>query len=170
MTPKSPYSAASLKTIGATTRFSRAWRSLAHSRLLPFLLLALGTASNSLCAHVPLVSFAATSGAVLPRRRAIAVAGVGTLLAVIWASLRPAFSRSSWAGHFSWEIVAVMVGFVLYQGLILLAYPLMAEGHAMGWDVVAKIFGEQVVWAGAIALGHGALLWQQMTLLSLTQD
>lgn len=96
--------------------------------------------------------------------------GIGTLLTVTWASLRPAFSRSSWAGHFSWEMVAVTVGFVLYRGPILLAYPLMADGHAMGWDVVAKIFGEQVIWAGAIALGHGALLRRQMTLLSPTQD
>ena len=196
MTPKSPYPVVSFRA----ANFSQAWRSLAHSRLLPFLLLALGTATNSVYAHAPLVSFAAMSGAMLSRRRAITVAltiwlvnqvigfglrgyplsetafmwgalmGIGTLLAVVFASLRPAFSRFSWAGHFSWEIVAVIVGFVLYQGLIMLAYPPLADGHAMGWAVIAKIFSQQVMWAGAIALGHGVLLWRQITLLSPTQD
>ncbi len=200
MAPKSPSPIASFETARFGTRFSRAGRSLAHGQLLPFLLLALAAASNSLYAHAPLVSFAAMSGVMLSRERAIAVAlaiwlvnqiigfglrgypltgtafmwgalmGIGTLLAVVFASLRPPFSRSSWAGHVSWAIIAVMVGFGLYQGLILLAYPLMADGHAMGWDVVAKIFGTQVVWAGAIALGHGALLWRQITLLNPTQD
>lgn len=196
MTPNSPYSTALLET----TSFSQSWRLLARSRLLPFLLLAVGTASSGAYAHAPLVSFAAMSGATLPRNRAIAVAltiwlvnqtigfglrgypltatafiwgvlmGLGTLLVVAWASLRPAFSQSSWAGHFSWEMVAVMVGFGLYQGLILLAYPLIADGHTMGWDIVGSLFAKQVTWAGAIALGHAAMLWRQMTLLTPTQD
>ena len=199
MTPKSPSQIASFEA-AETASFSQAWRSLAHGRLLPFLLLALGTVSSGVYAHAPLVSFAAMSGITLPRRRAIAPAlsiwlvnqiigfifrdypltgtafmwgvlmGAGTLLAVLWASLRPAFSRSSWPGHFSWEIIAITVGFALYQGLILLVYPLMADGHQMGWDIVASIFSKQVMWAGAITLGHTALLWRQMTLLSLTQD
>lgn len=198
MTPKSPSQLASFEA-AKTASFSQAWRSLAHSRLLPFLLLAIGTASNGIYAHAPLVSFAAISGIALPRHRAITIAlsiwlvnqiigfnfrgypltgtaymwgvlmGVGTLLAVMWASLRPAFSRSSWSGHFSWGMIAIMVGFVLYQGLILLAYPLMADGHTMDWAIVASIFGKQVMWAGALTLGHAALLWGQMTLLSPTQ-
>ncbi|MFK8186254.1 MAG: hypothetical protein AB8B99_22995 [Phormidesmis sp.] len=195
MTLKFPYSAAT-----KTTSFARAGRSLAHSWLLPFLLLTIGTASNIIYAHAPLVAFAAMSGVILSRQRAIAVAlaiwfinqiigfglrgyplastalswgalmGIGTLLAVMWASLRPTFSRSTWAGHFAWTIVAVSVGFVLYQVLIMLAYPLLADGHAMGWNVIASIFRTQVQWAGAIAFGHSLLLCRQMALLNPTQD
>ncbi|MEM1308013.1 MAG: hypothetical protein AAGF98_00680 [Cyanobacteria bacterium P01_H01_bin.153] len=199
MTPKSPFQIASFEA-AKTASFSQSWRALAHSRLLPFLLLALGTVSSGVYAHAPLDSFAAMSGITLPRHRAITIAlsiwlvnqiigftfrdypltgtafmwgllmGIGTLLTVIWASLRPAFSRTSWSGHFSWEIISIVIGFVLYQGLILLAYPLMADGHTMSWDIVASIFSKQVMWAGAISLGHAALLWRQMTWLSPTQS
>ena len=197
MTPKSPSRIASFEA-AKTASFSQSWRVLAHSRLLPFLLLALGTVSSGVYAHAPLVSFAAMSGITLLRRRAIIIAlsiwlvnqiigftfrgypltgtafmlgmlmGIGTLLTVIWASLRPTFSRISWSGHFSWEIISIVVGFVLYQGLISLAYPLMADGHTMSWDIVASIFSKQGMWAGAISLGHAALLWRQMTWLSPT--
>ena len=54
--------------------FSRGWRSLAYRRWLPFTLLAVGTASNAVYAHTPLVAFAAMSGVMLNRRRAIAIA------------------------------------------------------------------------------------------------
>ncbi|MEO1069063.1 MAG: hypothetical protein AAFW95_08065 [Cyanobacteria bacterium J06638_6] len=182
-----------------TTSFSQAWCSIAQGRFLPFLLLALGTASNVLYAHTPLVAFAAMSGVSLCRRRAIAVAlgiwlvnqvvgfgirgypltgtaflwgalmGVGTLLVVGLASLRPAFSQSSWAGHFLWVLIAATAGFGLYQGLILLAYPVLVAGHSMGWDIVSKLFSKQMAWAGAIALGQGALLWRQAALLDSAQ-
>ncbi|MEO0647897.1 MAG: hypothetical protein AAFZ17_17380, partial [Cyanobacteria bacterium J06650_10] len=112
--------------------FSYGWRSLAHSRWLSFALLTLGTVSNVIYAHTPLVAFAAMSGVALNRRRAIATAlliwlvnqaigfglrgyplsvtaftwgalmGIGTLLVVALASIRPGFSQASWAGHFLW--------------------------------------------------------------------
>ena len=66
MTSKPPSSITSLTASG----FSQAWRSLARSRLWPCLLLALGTASNVVYAHTPLVAFAALSGVSLSRRRA----------------------------------------------------------------------------------------------------
>ena len=53
--------------------FLQAWRSLAESRFLPLALLAVGSASNVVYAHTPLVAFAAMSGVILPRRRAILV-------------------------------------------------------------------------------------------------
>ncbi|MGD1905531.1 MAG: hypothetical protein ACFB0C_05990 [Leptolyngbyaceae cyanobacterium] len=174
--------------------FALAWRSLAHSRVWPFLLLALGTASNIVYAHTPLVAFAVLSGVSLPRRRAITVAlglwlinqtigfgmrgypltaiaftwgalmGLGTLLVVSFAMVRPAFSQSAGLGHGLWVLLAVLVGFVLNQGLIMLAYPLLAEGNAMGWDIIARQIRNQLLWAGAISLIHGALLWRQTSL------
>lgn len=180
--------------------FSYGWRSLAHTRWLPFALLALGTASNVIYAHTPLVAFAAMSGVALNRRRAIVIAlsiwlvnqaigfglrgypisaaafawgalmGIGTLLVAAFASIQPRFSQSSWAGHFLWVAIAVLGGFVLYQGLIMLAYPVIADGHFMSWEIIAKLFVKQVVWAGAINLGHGVGLWRQLSQLRFMQS
>lgn len=173
--------------------FSYGWRSLAHSRWLPFALLTLGTASNAIYAHTPLVAFAAMSGVMLNRRPAIATAlliwlvsqtmgfglrgyplsttaftwgalmGIGTLLVAAFASIRPRFSQSSWLGHLLWVAIALFSGFVLYQGLIMLAYPAIADGHFMGWEIIARLFVKQVIWTGAIALGHGIGIWRQLS-------
>ncbi|QEY31441.1 hypothetical protein EVJ50_03415 [Synechococcus sp. RSCCF101] len=169
-----------------------AWQALAASRWLPLLLLGLGTCSSAVHAHAPLVAFAAMSGVMLKPRRAVVVAlliwlvnqaigfgirgyplsgmaftwgslmGVGTLLVVSLASIRPPFSRSSMTGHALWCVIALVGGFVLYQGLISLAYPVILDGHFMGLDVVASVFRKQAVWAGGMALGHGLLMRLQM--------
>lgn len=173
-------------------RFAQAWRSLASSRWPPLALLSLGVASNVVYAHAPLVAFAAMSGATLTRRRAIviplliwlvnqgigfglrgypltataftwgALMGLGALLVAVVASWRPAFSQSTWAGHLLWLAIAFLGGFGLYQGMIMLAFPLLADGHAMGWDIVGKLFLKQLIWASAIALGHSLLLWRSL--------
>jgi hypothetical protein len=175
-----------------SAEFSEGWRSLAQNRWLPFALIALGTASNVLYAHTPLVAFAVTSGVVLNFRRALTVAllvwfvnqavgfglrgyplsttaftwgalmGIGTLLVVALASFRPRFSQSSWIGHGLWVAIALIGGFLLYQGLIMLAYPILADGHFMSLDIIAQLFVKQVMWTGAIALGHGAWLWRHL--------
>lgn len=168
--------------------FAAAWRSLAGEPWLCAGLLAAGIASNGIHAHVPLAAFAATGGVMLPRRRAIttvlliwlanqligfgwrgypqsataftwgAVMGLGTLLAVLLASWRPRFSRCSWRGHAIWQTLAVIAGLVLFEGAILLAYPLLGDGHAMGWATLLAIVRKELLWAGALALGHGWLL------------
>ncbi|MGF1482046.1 MAG: hypothetical protein ACFB4I_21625 [Cyanophyceae cyanobacterium] len=173
-----------------THSFEQVWQSLAHNRWLPFALLAIATASNVVYAHPPLVAFATMSGVMLTRQRAVTVAllswlinqgigfglrgypltgvafawgilmGLGTLLVVALASWRPFFSQSTWTGHFLWLAIAVLSGFVLYQGSILLAFPVLSDGHYLDWDIVAKLFLKQLVWAGAIALGHSLLLWR----------
>ncbi|MBE7381524.1 MAG: hypothetical protein F6J95_008965 [Leptolyngbya sp. SIO1E4] len=172
--------------------FNKAWRSLANSRFWALTLLAIGTASNSIYAHAPLAAFATVSGVTLSRQRAIAIAvliwlvnqvigfglrgypltvvaftwgalmGLGTLLVTVGASWRPAFSRSTGAGHFGWMAIATLGGFVLYQGIIMLALPGLTEGHSMGWDIVGRLFLQQLTWVGAIALGHGLLLWRML--------
>ena len=182
------------------TRFAAAWRSLATSLWWPFALLAVGTASNAIYAHTPLVAFAAMSGVTLLQRRAIVIAlliwlvnqsvgfglrgyplsvtaftwgalmGVGTLLVVAFASWRPGFVRTSWLGHWLWSALSLLVGFGLYQGLILLVHPLMADGHWMDWAIVVKLFVKDVAWAGMIAIVHGLLLWRQSTALPLSQN
>ena len=180
------------KTLPEMQSFSKAWRSIACSRFWPFAMLAIGTASNLVYAHTPLVAFAAMAGMTLPRRKAIAIAlmiwfvnqvigftlrgypqtsvaftwgvlmGIGTLLTVAWASWRPAFSQYQWVGHLLWMAIALLGGFILYQGLIVLASPVLADGHWMGWNVVVRLFIKQLMWAGAIALCHS--LWLKVTI------
>jgi hypothetical protein len=176
--------------------FRSAWRSLAQSTVVPFALLTIGTATNAIYSHTPLVAFAAMSGVMLTRLQAIAVAGliwlvnqaigfgwrgypltgvaftwgglmgIGTLLVALLASWRPPFSQSTWVGHLLWSAIALVGGFVLYQGLILLAYPLISDGHFMEWTIVLRLFvkqgfGDQTpTWSGAIALGYNFLLWR----------
>ena len=171
------------------SEFDQVWRSLAGNRIWPLALLAIGTASNLIFAHVPLVAVAVASGVTLKRKWALATAliiwlvnqvigfgwrgypftlvaltwgilmGFGTLLVTMAASWRPSFSRSSWIGHWLWLAIATLVGFMLYQGMILLAFPWLAGGHTMDWDIVGKLFLKQVTWVGAIAIGHSILLW-----------
>ena len=180
--------------------FSRAWRSLAHSRWLPFALLALGTASNGIYAHIPLVAFAVVSGLTLPRQRAIATTlliwllnqsigfglrgypltataftwgalmGLGALLVVAFVSWRPMFARTTWVGHGLWIGISFLIGFGLYQGIILLVYPMMTSGHLMDWAIVTKLFIKQGVWTITIALAHGFFLWRQVVSAQLAQS
>lgn len=183
-----------------TTRFEATWRSLAMSRWWPFVLIAVGTASNGMYAHTPLVAFAAMGGVTLLRRRAIAITlliwlvnqsvgfglrgyplsvtafawgalmGTGTLLVVAFASWRPSFARTSWLGHGLWLAISVLVGFGLYQGLILLVHPLMADGHWMDWAIVVKLFGKDLAWTGMMAIVHSLLLLWQATVLPISQN
>ncbi len=171
-----------------TPLFVKGWQAIAYSRLWPMILLAIGVASSLIYAHAPLPAFAAVSGMTLPRRRAFglvgalwaisqglgftlrgypleltaiawgAVMGVGALFAVNLSSRRPAALQRDWRGHWTWGAIALAGSVVLYQGLILLAFPLLASGHSMGWGVVGQLLLKQVAWATAIAVCHAAWL------------
>ncbi|MGF1493382.1 MAG: hypothetical protein ACFBSC_13195 [Microcoleaceae cyanobacterium] len=168
----------------------QAWRSMANGRFWPFALLVVGVASNGVYAHVPLAALACMSGATLSRRRAVGIAlliwlvnqaigfglrgypltstaftwgalmGIGTLLAAVAASWRPGWCRDSFNGHLRWMAIASILGFALYQGLILFAYPVLADGHQMGWEIVGKLFVKHLIWAGGIAIVRSLLLWR----------
>lgn len=189
-------SIASLSVIG----FAEGWRSLSRGRLVFLALLALGTGSNAIYAHPPLVAFAVLSGVTVGRRRAMTTAlliwlvnqvigfgvrgypfsttafiwgvvmGLGTVLVSALASLRPRFSQTAWLGHWLWVAIALIGGFVLFQGPILLLYPVLADGHFMDWGIVAKLFQKDAIWTGAIALGHSLLLWRHLSQLRLAQS
>jgi hypothetical protein len=180
--------------------FSDERQSIAYARWMQFILLALAVASNAIYAHTPLVAFAVMSGVMLTRHRAVAIAiliwfvnqaigfglrgyplsatafiwgalmGLGVVLVVAFASIRPRFSRTSLVGYFFWVMLALIGGFALYQGLIMLAYPMLANGHTMGWDVIARLFRKQVIWTGAIALGHGALFQRHFLRFHLARN
>ena len=169
---------------------AQAWRSLGKNRLWFFTLLAVGVASNGIYAHAPLAAFACMGGVTLSRRRAIGVAlsiwfvnqaigfgvrgyplttvaftwgtlmGIGTLLAAMITSWRPVMNQQSWMGYVRGMAIAILLGFAVYQGLILFAFPFLADGHLMGWEVVGKLFVKHLIWASGITIVHSLLLWR----------
>lgn len=168
--------------------WSESWQAIARGRLWFFLLMLIGSSSSIVYAHAPSVAFATTAGVTLTRRRAVASAmaiwlvnqvygytlrhyprtpdslawgllmGVGTLLVTLLATLRPSFSQRQLAGHLLWVGIAVVGGFVLFEGMILFAFPLLTNGHSMGWNVLLKLFVKDMFWTGMIALCHGLLV------------
>ena len=169
--------------------FASAFTEIESSRWLPLGLLAAGTLSAVVTPHAPLAAFAATSGVLLRPRRAVAVAlliwlidqasglglrgypleqlsvtwalvmGSGTVAVALLASQGPGLRRRSWSGHALWSLLALVGGFLLYQGTIILVYPFIVDGHTMGADVITGLLRQQLAWGGALMLGHG--LWMQ---------
>lgn len=169
-----------------TPLFVKGWQAIAYSRLWAMMLLGAGVASSFIYAHTPLPAFAAASGLTLPRRRAFimvmtiwgvnqalgftlrgypleltaiawgVVMGAGALLAVNLSSRRLDLLRWTWTGYWLWAAIAFLGSFALYQGLILLMFPVLAGGHSMGWGVVGRLMLKQTVWAAGI-LGYHAL-------------
>ncbi|MDY7024391.1 MAG: hypothetical protein SWJ54_24090 [Cyanobacteriota bacterium] len=170
--------------------FSQAWRSLAKNQFWSGILLAVGVATNAIYAHAPLAAFASLSGATLSRRRAVGVAlsiwfvnqaigfgvrgypltpvaftwgalmGIGTVLAVMVASMRLGMNPNSWLGYGRGIVIATVLGFAVYQSVILFAFPVLADGHLMGWGIVGKLFLKHLMWAGGITIFHSLLLWR----------
>ena len=91
--------------------------------------------------------------------------GAGTVAVAFLASQGPGFRRRSWSGHALWSLLALTGGFLLYQGTIALVDPVIVDGHTLGADVITGLLRQQLVWGGALALGHG--LWLR---LNITQS
>ncbi|MGB3615174.1 MAG: hypothetical protein WBA10_15380 [Elainellaceae cyanobacterium] len=170
-----------------TPLFIKGWQAIAYSRLWTTIVLAVGVASSLMSAHAPLAAFATVSGITLPRPRAVGmvtaiwlvnqglgftlrgyplektaiawglIMGVGAILAVNLSSHRPVMMQQTWGGYCRWGAIAFIGSVVLYQGLILLAFPLLASGHSMGWDIAGKLVLKQAVWAGGLVACHA--LW-----------
>jgi hypothetical protein len=158
------------------------WEVLSSNRLWILSLLVLGSISSVIYAHAPLVAFAVMAGTTLKRRKAFMLAItvwlinqlygyllrqfpltleslgwgllmlIGAVLVAGLAALRPQFSRASWSGHLLWTSVAAVVGFALFEGLILLA--LMTSDHGMDSATMLKLFSKEMIWTTAIALFH----------------
>jgi hypothetical protein len=84
----------------------------------------------------------------------------GTVLTVIVASGRLGMNQNSWLGYLCGMAIAILLGFAIYQGLILFAFPVLADGHLMGWEIVGKLFIKHLTWAGGITIVHSLLLWR----------
>ena len=172
--------------------FEAAFHQLESNRWLPLGLIAAGTLSSVVTPHAPLAAFAAMGGVMLRSRRAMAVVsliwlidqgagvalrgypleqlsmtwaavmGAGALAVSLLFSQGPGFCRRSWGGHALWSLLALMGGFLLYQGTIALVYPVIVDGHSLGAEVIGGLLQQQLAWGGALAAGHA--LWLRSTI------
>lgn len=138
-------------------------------------LIAIGSASNLIYPHVPLVSFATLAGVTLRRNQAIvavvciwcvnqlvgftirqyplnAIAllwgltmGLGSILVALIASMRPTFSYHGWVGQLLWLGVALLLGFTVYQSSTLLVHQWVGM-HGLTVDVFLRIFVRDGMW------------------------
>jgi len=168
--------------------WSKAWQAIAHSRLWLFSVIAIASASSLVYPHPPLVGFAAVTGTTLHRKQAVMAAmsiwfanqlygftirqyprtlealtwglvmGLGTLVVTLLATIKPKFSQRNFTGHWLWFGAAVIAGYVLFEGTILLTAQLMG-GHGLTVSILGRIFVKNAVWGIALGLIHSVLTW-----------
>ncbi len=176
--------------LGNDNVWSDAEKVISHSRIWQFLLISIGSASSIIYPHVPLVSFAAISGVTLNRKQGIIssmiiwlvnqlygftireypqtlesftwglVMALGTLLVTIIASLKPKFIENKIWRYYLWLSASLVIGYVLFEGIILLSATLMlGSSHGLTVGVLGRIFVKNMVWAIALTFLHGLLIW-----------
>ena len=176
--------------LGNDNVWSDAEKVISHSRIWQFLLISIGSASSIIYPHVPLVSFAAISGVTLNRKQGIIssmiiwlvnqlygftireypqtlesftwglVMALGTLLVTIIASLKPKFIEDKIWRYYLWLSASLVIGYVLFEGIILLSATLMlGSSHGLTVGVLGRIFVKNMVWAIALTFLHGLLIW-----------
>ena len=151
-------------------------------------LIAIGSASSIIYPHVPLVGFAAVSGNTLTRKKALItvtsiwfanqlygftirqypctfesfswglVMGLGTLLITWLITLRLKFSRRSFRDYLLWLAIAVVGGYAIYQGSIVLI-ALLTGGHGFSSTIFRGIFLKDTVWAVVLSAIHSSFVW-----------
>ncbi|NES72092.1 MAG: hypothetical protein F6K24_46310 [Okeania sp. SIO2D1] len=170
--------------------WSHAEKATSRSRLWQFLLITIGSASSIIYPHVPLVGFATISGVTLNRKQAITssiiiwlvnqfygftlrqypqtlesltwglVMGLGTLLVTVVASIKPKFIEQKIWRYYLWLSASLVIGYVLFEGIILLTATLMVgDGHGLTLAILERIFIKNIVWAIALTFIHSLLIW-----------
>jgi hypothetical protein len=164
------------------------WRNLAQSRLWFLMLTVIGSASSVTYAHPPLVAFAAIAGATLKPKLAMLSAmaiwlasqlygyilrgyphtsesliwglimGLGTLVAALIATLRPACSRQNLSGHLAWVAIALGIGFLLFEGLVLSCGFLLTGTHVFTLTTLGLLLFKETLWTIALTALHGFLI------------
>lgn len=175
--------------------WSNAEKAISHSRLWQFLLITIGSASSIIYPHVPLVGFATISGVTLNRKQAIIssmiiclvnqfygftlreypqtlesftwglVMALGTLLVTIIATLKPKFIKDQIWRYYLWLSASLVIGYVLFEGIILLSAILMVgSSHGLTVGILGRIFVKNIVWAFALTFLHSLLIWNGIKL------
>lgn len=152
-----------------------------------FSLIAIGSLSNIIYAHVPLVGLAAVAGNTLPRSSAFtAIVSIwlanqlygltirqypwsggswlwglvmgGNAVLITWLTTnRPNLLRGFWS-HLLWLITGVIGGYAFNQSIILLVAQWLGE-HGITGVILRRILVQNLSWAIALFLLHSVGLW-----------
>lgn len=170
------------KTVSAIG-FANTLDAIAKSHWWQLFLITVGSASSIIYPHVPLVGFAAVAGNTLTRKKALISAisiwfanqlygfvirqyprtlesfiwglimGLGMLLVTLLITMKPKFSRHNFQGYLTWLAIAVVGGYAIYQGSIVLVALLMS-GHGFSSQILWGIFVKDAIWAVALSAIH----------------
>ncbi|MGQ9872963.1 hypothetical protein [Leptodesmis sp.] len=80
--------------------------------------------------------------------------GVGTLIVAALASLRPKFSQKTLKEHCLWLGASVLLGFAVFESLILTVDRLLIGSHTLTWAITQSVFIKESVWAIGLMLIH----------------
>lgn len=185
---KVPPKKVSLAALRKLNLWQTAGEMVSNSNKWQLSLIAIGSASSIIYAHVPLVGFAAVAGNTLTPKKAFItvtsiwfanqlygftirqyprtlesltwglVMGLGTLLVTWLITLQPKFSRRSFRGYLLWLAIAVVGGYAIYQGSIVLIAQLMG-GHGLSFTILWQIFLKDAGWAVVLSAIHSILVW-----------
>jgi len=78
--------------------------------------------------------------------------GLGTLIVTALALLRPPFSQKTLRGHCVWLGAIALVGFAVFQSLILTVDWLLTGSHTLTWAIAHSILLNTTIWTIALAL------------------
>ena len=178
----------SLAALSQLNLWQTAGEMVSNSNKWQLSLIAIGSASSIIYPHVPLVGFAAVAGNTLTRKKALIsamsiwfanqlygftirqyprtsesftwglVMGLGMLTVTWLVTLQPKFSRRSFRGYLLWLALAVVGGYAIYQGSIVLITQLMG-GHGFSFTILWQIFLKDGGWAVVLSAIHSSLVW-----------
>ncbi len=164
------------------SQWTLTWSRVASDRRWIFLLMGMRVFSSIIYPHPPFVAFGAIAGTTLKPRRAILVAmsiwlmnqiygytvrqypwsadsllwglmlGLGTLIVTALALLRPTFSQKTLKGHCLWVGAIALIGFAMFESLILTVDWLLTGSHTLTWAIARGILINTTLWTIALTL------------------
>jgi hypothetical protein len=171
-------------TIPQSSQWLVTWNWVASDRSWSLLLMAIGVFSRIIYPHPPFVTFGAIAGTTLKPRRAILFAmsiwlvnqvygytvrqypwsadsllwgfmlGLGTLIVTALALLRPRFSQKTLKGHCLWLGAIAVLGFAVFESLILTVDWLLTGSHTLTWAIARGILINTTLWAIGLMCIH----------------
>jgi hypothetical protein len=172
----------------STNRWEMSLTTAAQSRLWLVAFIGLGTLSGIIAPHPPLVAFAAIAGSTFKPKRAVFAAltiwlvnqlygfgirhypqtaeawgwaiamGMGTLFVTLLVSTRPWFRQSTVKRHYVELAIAVGIGFVLFEGLIMSLGFLLTGNHIFTGEIIGSLLIKEILWTGVLTLVHAMAL------------
>lgn len=169
-------------TIPQSSRWLIDWNRVASDRRWTFLLIAMGVFSSIIYPHPPFVAFSTIAGTTLKPKGAVLIAmsiwlinqiygytvrqypwsadsllwgfmlGLGTLIVTALALLRPLFSQRTLKGHCLWVAATALLGFAVFESLILTVDWLLTGSHTLTWAIARSIVVNTTIWTITLTL------------------